>query len=43
MATTHPITLRGKHFTEVIITDHNVHPKLKAQPYFFDKERGIVS
>ena len=31
MASTHPRTLRGNKFPEVVITDHNVQPKLKSQ------------
>ena len=39
MATPHPRTLREKNFPEVIIPDHNVQPKLKAQTGFV---RNIV-
>ena len=37
MATTHPINLKGKNFPELIIPDHKVKPKLKAQTYFVIK------
>ena len=37
MATTNPCTLRGNNIPEVIITDHNVQPKLKAQAGFVGK------
>ena len=39
MANTHPHTLRGNQFLEVIITYHNAQPKLKAQAGFV---RNIV-
>ena len=34
MATPHPSTLRVNNFPELIIPDHNVQPKLKAQAGF---------
>ena len=39
----HPRNLRVNNFPEVIIPDHNVQTKLKAQADFFEKECGILS
>ena len=37
MATSHPRTLSGNNFPEVINPDHNVQPKLKAHAGFSRK------